>query len=287
MTTLNDAWIEKLDVCLHEGRRAAPRGKTILELDHATVAVDMERCVLTVPERKLSYRGMAAEAYWILSGSDRLADLTPWLPPYAEFSDDGETLWGAYGPRFVKQLDYVVETIRADRDTRRATMALWRPDIYYQTWRSTPRDVPCTVAVDFKVRDGAINAHVFMRSSDLWLGLPYDAFSFSMMACRVAEELNGRSSIRDRDGNEVARFAPIGLGTLWITAASSHLYEKDWDAARAVVEAFVENDAPAPKPVPAWLYDPGARGDGFYDMRKTLRRLRDARRGDLLRWWEP
>jgi thymidylate synthase len=267
MTTLNEAWLEKLDACLRDGRRAAPRGKPILELDHATVAVDMERCVLTVPERKLNYRFAAAEAHWILSGSDRLDWLTPYNARMAEFSDDGETLRGAYGPRFVTQLPYVVRKLTEDRDTRQATMTFWERN------PERSKDCPCTVAIDFKVRDEMINAHAFMRSSDLWLGLPYDAFSFTMMACRVAEVLN-------QEGFDV------GLGTLWVTAASSHLYEDHHGVARVIAARYADDDPPVPGAVPAECYDPSGRNDGL-SLIARLERLRDARRGDPARWWEP
>ena len=174
----NYAWIDLLRRTLADGRLIATRGKNVMERDHVTVSLNMSYPVLTVPARKPNYRFMIAEAEWILRGSNLVADLTPYNARMASFSDDGETLAGAYGLRFVAQLQHVVEKLREDPNTRQATMTTWVPNPY------PSKDTPCTVALDFKIREGRLNAHVFMRSSDIWLGLPYDAFAFSMMSAR-------------------------------------------------------------------------------------------------------
>jgi thymidylate synthase len=215
LTKFNYQWLLSLETVLRHGYELAPRGMKILEVPQATIVVPISRPVLTVSARKLSYSGMLAEALWIVSGSDKLRDIEPYLPRMREFSDDGETLNGAYGPRYLAQRAYVVEKLVEDRDTRQATMTLWTPNPL------PSKDIPCTVAMDFKIRDGKLNSHVFMRSSDVWLGLPYDVFSFSMMAVDVLQRVN---RLADRE---------IEPGRLFLTAASSHLYERDREKAMA------------------------------------------------------
>lgn len=215
------AWLATLAKILNHGALIAPRGLKTRELLHHRVVVDMRDPVVRAPLRKLSYKFMAAEALWILRGDDTVAGIAPFNPRIADFSDDGATFFGAYGPRVVAQLDYVVDALTRDRETRQAVLTTWR--------RNPPhtKDVPCTVALTFMIRDGRLNCHAFMRSSDAWLGLPYDAFNFSMIAARVACRYN----------EQIAMLEPVALGTLYLTAASAHLYAPNFAAAaRCVTE---------------------------------------------------
>jgi len=60
-----------------------------------------------------------------------------------------------------------------------------------------------------------------MRSSDAWLGLPYDIFSFTMMAQYVRMLLP----------------TPINGGMLHINMGSAHLYESDWEKAEEMLKS--------------------------------------------------
>lgn len=238
------AWRRLLTTILERGERVAPRGQPTLEILHVNqLRVDLARPVVTSPARKLNYRFMAAEALWVQSGSNELAPLTRFVKRMAEFSDDGQTLAGAYGPPIVNQLPYVVDALIGDRDTRQAVLTIWKP--------SPPRskDIPCTVAMVFSVRDYALHQHVFMRSSDAWLGVPYDMFTFACVGLRVACEVNRRAP-RGEFG--------VYPGALTISMTSSHLYERDLEQARAVLAS------PAPVEVDRLPYDQVA--DGRWDL---------------------
>ncbi len=257
---MNQAWSHLLNRIMTMGEEVSPRGKLTKELRQETLMVDMRRPVLTDPRRKLSYIGLAAEAYWILSGSDQLADLVPYLPRYQQFSDDGVTLNGAYGPRVAAQLGYVVEKLRSDPDTRQATLTLWERNPL------PSKDIPCTVVMDFKLRSGKLNLHVFMRSSDAWLGIPYDVFSFAMVAHLVCCRLNFPPPINGY----------VEPGMLYLTAASSHLYEENW--LMALRCAGPEHDVSQyPTPETTWT---NAR-----QLMVRLGELRQSAKGDRLRWW--
>ncbi len=223
----------------------------------------MLRPVITVDERKLSYQFMAAEAFWILSGDDTTAGIVPFNKNVLEYSDDGEKFFGAYGPCIVDQLPFVVSKLLEDVSTRQAVLT---------TWRQNPpksKDVPCTIAMAFNIRGGWLNAHVFMRSSDVWLGIPYDVFSFSMVAHLVCAKYNEAQS------NPRA----VKPGKLYVTAASSHLYETNWFDAKSVRALTVGNlIEPPPVPDSLWMFEG--------ELMRTLEALRITKRGDALRWWE-
>lgn len=263
MMSATQAWLLLLRSVL-DGRAVAPRGKLTRELPQHTIEVDMTMPVVTVPGRKLNYKFMAAEAFWILSGDNSVDGIAPWNKHIAAFSDDGATFFGAYGPPIREQLPFVVGKLLEDEDSRQAVISIWRP--------SPPKtkDTPCTVAMVFSVRHGKVNAHVFMRSNDVWLGTPYDVFNFSMVAHLVCALLNEAQPMRS------AWFTP---GTLYLTAASSHIYEHNWLPAKDVLD--YAHQAEEQMPTLPLLYTNSTV------LLAHLKELRSTSPGDSLRWWEP
>lgn len=265
MNTLNFAWLSALrDVLIH-GDKVSPRGKLTVEIPQRTMVMNMRYPVLTVAERKLSYKFMAAEAYWILTGDNRVETIAPYNKRIAEFSDDGQTFFGAYGPRIADQLDYVVNKLRSDPDTRQAGLTIWREN------PPETKDVPCTVAIFVNIRDNKLNVHVFMRSSDLWLGVPYDVFNFSMLGHLICARLN-------EEDNVVSSY--VEPGNLYLTAASSHLYETNWKDADMCCRAAGAIDYGEQVETPDFLFH------FEEELITTLEVLRDSSIGSKLRWWE-
>jgi thymidylate synthase len=205
-------WKQLLSDLLVNGEDVAPRGKPTKEIiGHQLVLEDLRDNIIGVPERKLNYRFMVAEWLWIIAGRNDVAALTMFNPKMLAFSDDGQTLAGAYGPRIFTQLQYVIETLRADPDSRQAVIVIWKPT------PAPSKDIPCTLTLQFLNRFGQLHVVVNMRSSDAWLGIPYDIFSFSQITNCLAGELG------------------LQTGSLILNMGSSHLYQENWDAARAIL----------------------------------------------------
>lgn len=264
MTSTDKEWLDTIHAIMAVGEQVSPRGKLTLEIPQNTLCIDTREPVLTIKDRKLSYQFMAAEAYWIMSGDNRVETIAPYNKNIANFSDDGVTFFGAYGPRILAQLDYVVDKLIEDPSTRQAGLTIWKEN------PPSTKDVPCTVAMFFGIRDGKLNIHVFMRSSDAWLGVPYDVFNFSMLAHLVCARLNAKIH------------GIVEPCMLYLTAASSHIYEQNFDAVREVLKNNRENREAVKRVVqtPDILY----RDER--SLMSWLGRLRDSKPGDSLRWWE-
>jgi thymidylate synthase len=101
--------------------------------------------------------------------------------------------------------------LREDSDTRQAVMTIWTPN------PGPTKDVPCTVAFQFLLRGGALNMIATMRSSDAWLGFPYDLFNFSQLLNWVAGQIG------------------VEVGWIQMDLGSSHLYQRNFMASREVV----------------------------------------------------
>lgn len=262
------AWKQLVAQLIGQGTQVAPRGQTTLEILHNTMVVDMKYPVLLEPARKLNYRFMAAEAYWILSGNDKLANIAPYNSRITQFSDDGVVFAGAYGPRYVAQRQYVVDTLKRDLDSRQATITIWQPN------PAPSKDIPCTVALNFMVRDSKLHLHAFMRSSDAWLGVPYDVFNFTMMACDIAAMLN------------TTRDEPIVPGVLFLTMASSHLYLTNLDLAtqQQVLACPARDPGLDGQVLPEALYNTVVYQPSR--LMTWLDGIRSLGRNNVYRWWE-
>lgn len=261
MNDFSEVWLNSLDRTLHHGIVVSPRGKVTKEIPQRTIEVFMQRPVLRVEKRKLNYKFMAAEAYWILSGDDTVAGIAPYNNRIVDFSDDGVRFFGAYGPKIASQLTYVVDKLNADPMSRQAGLTIWREN------PPQTKDVPCTVAIFASIREERLNLHVFMRSSDLWLGVPYDVFNFSMLGHYICAMLN-----ESRVANHY-----VQPGTLYLTAASSHLYQTNWDEAVACLTGGDPLEQ-SMTPTSLWQDRPSCL--------EWLRELRDTSPGHQLRWWE-
>ncbi len=200
-----DAWLELLTNILWYGPTSAPRGKPVRELMGVSLRVeDMTQNILVHPTRALNYRFMVAEWLWIALGRGDLASLLRYNSKIAQFSDNGTELTGAYGPRLDMQWKLVLEKLRNDPHSRQAVATIFSPtDLAIDS-----KDVPCTLNFQYLVRENRLNCIGTMRSSDIWLGLPYDFFNFSMLANGLAAELN------------------VLPGWLQLNLGSSHLYEE-------------------------------------------------------------
>lgn len=214
MLTADQAWWQSLEHVFSIGTERRPRNMITREILNDTCEINMNFPVITNPTRKLSYKFMAAEAYWITSGSALVEEIAPYCKHIANYSDDGYIFNGAYGPMFDNQLEFVVATLNSDYHSRQAVMTIWHPN------PTKSKDHKCTVSLQFLLRDKRIHTVVNMRSNDLWLGRPYDIFNFTMMTHKVRSRLDG----------------DVLMGTLYLNAGSAHIYARDFDRVKEVLD---------------------------------------------------
>ena len=184
--------------------------------------IRMETPVVNNPERKLGFKFMAAEAHWILTGDYRVETIAPYSKAISRFSDDGKIFFGAYGPKISNQCLYVAKKLIEDPHSRQAVINIWREN------PPETKDVPCTLSLQFLYRDHELHCIANMRSSDIWLGWPYDVFNFSMVAAGLLLSLR---TIDDK-------FLCCNLGYLTLNAGSQHLYVSNEEGAKDCITAI-------------------------------------------------
>lgn len=232
----NTVWLGLLESILDQGIEEVPRGKRTLEIIGKMTKWDMAQPIVTVAARKLGMRFTMAEAWWIASGSNRVDEIKPYSKAIANFSDDGLTFRGAYGPKIMDQLPWVAEQLAKDPSTRQAVLSIWRE-------RPGPsKDYPCTLGAQWILRriDDTLHLHcqVTMRSSDAWMGVPYDITNFAIQTAFLIAYM--RTAYQEQFKET------IHLGTLTFTAGSQHLYEEHFELAKNCTF----------EPEPAFTYQP-------------------------------
>lgn len=218
-----EALTKSLEMLLKEGMPVKARGGTYtLELQGHYIRMQrpLER-VYVLPERNNNVFAALAETWWVLSGRDDLDYLSHYLPRAGDFSDDGKTWRGAYGPRLhswngVDQIREVVRLLAADQNTRRCSMMIFDPARDF----IESKDIPCNNWLHFLVREGKLHLCVALRSNDaIWGFSGINTFEWSML-----QQL-------------MAFWVGVEVGTMTFLVSSFHLYQHHFERAQKIVDA--------------------------------------------------
>lgn len=194
-----------------EGRKRTIRGNVCFELPEPVIFKITNPLAreITIPERRWLKVLAYAESLWIASGRNDIAYIAHYLPRMKDFSDDGSTMRGGYGPRYrdyngnvedyskealnvrqkgsVDQLRYVIECFRQDVETRRAVISFGDPmkdDFNGDGQLKESKDIPCTRELHFikQADSNKLDLIVRMRSNDLiWGASAVNIFNYTFM----------------------------------------------------------------------------------------------------------
>lgn len=177
-----------------------------------------DRTLPTIGTRKTYPATAAAEIAWFLSGSN---DLT-WLRKYSSIwdmfvEDDDRTVQSAYGYRWRRhfgrdQIVAAIGTLSKDPTNRRVWVSAWDPA---EDGLGMPnqKNVPCPVGFSLTITDGELHSTLAIRSSDVFVGLPYDVMGHALLMDALAAQLE------------------VSVGVMQVSIAHAHLYESHWDLA--------------------------------------------------------
>lgn len=163
----------------------------------------------------------AGEFLWYLSPDADGDQICHYAPSYHRFLESDGKAYGGYGRRFaspIGQIRGIVEILRKKPETRQAIISVWRPADLGHAYNGDRHDIPCTIALQFLVRDGLLNCIATMRSNDIWLGVPYDIFCFTTLQHLIAGQLG------------------IPVGFYQHQPGSLHLYGYDYKKAEEAIQ---------------------------------------------------
>lgn len=160
-----------------------------------TTYVAPQRRVLVSERRDANPFFHLFEALWMLAGRNDVAFPAKFASNLANYSDDKETLHGAYGYRWrnhfgYDQLPVIINELRANPKTRRAVLQMWdggsqtsdfeEADLFHAV--NGGLDVPCNTAAYFDTIGDKLNMTVTCRSNDIvWGAYGANAVHFSIL----------------------------------------------------------------------------------------------------------
>ena len=157
--------------------------------------------------KKLHFKSIANELIWFLSGDTN----TKWLNEngvkiWNEWATEEGSLGPVYGKQWtqwptkdggsINQIEYVVNQLKNNPNSRRILFHGWNVE-YLPDEGVSPQEnaengkmalPPCHLLYQFYVANGKLSAQLYIRSSDSFLGLPYNIASLSLLTHMMAQQ---------------------------------------------------------------------------------------------------
>lgn len=154
---------------------------------------DLQKGFPLVTTKKLHLRSIIHELLWFLKGETNVKYLNDnRVTIWDEWADENGDLGHIYGYQWrswpkpdgsqVDQISNVVKSIRENPDSRRHIVSAW--NVGELDKMALP---PCHILFQFYVGDGKLSCHLYQRSADTFLGVPFNIASYSLLTMMMAQ----------------------------------------------------------------------------------------------------
>ncbi len=145
-----------------------------------------------VTTKKLHLRSIIIELLWFLKGDTNIKYLKDnKVSIWDEWADENGDLgpvygkqwrsWAAPDGRTIDQIQWVLDEIRTNPNSRRLIVSAWNPADVNEM--ALP---PCHCLFQFNVMDGKLNCQLYQRSADIFLGVPFNIASYALLTLMMA-----------------------------------------------------------------------------------------------------
>jgi thymidylate synthase len=214
-------YLDLMQHILDHGTRKSDRtGVGTLSVFGYQMRFDLNTGFPLVTTKKIHLKSVIYELLWFLAGDTNIKYL----------KDRGVTIWdewadasGDLGPiygyqwrswptpdgRHVDQIGKVLSEIKSNPDSRRLIVNAWNVGELHKMALT-----PCHALFQFYVADGKLSCQLYQRSCDVFLGLPFNIASYSLLTHMVAQQCD------------------LGVGEFVWTGGDTHLYLNHLEQAR-------------------------------------------------------
>ena len=212
------AYLDLLELILENGETKDDRTNTgtISSFGHQ-LAFDLKDGFPAVTTKSLAWKGVVSELLWFLEGSsderrlaeirygkprNELKDLSKYSTIWTDNADNqGKTLGyintetikelgPVYGSQWrdwsgIDQVKKLIADLQDNPDSRRHILSAW--NVSEINKMALP---PCHVMSQYYVNNGVISCHMYQRSADMFLGVPFNIASYALLLSILANILN-------------------------------------------------------------------------------------------------
>lgn len=186
--------------------------------------------------KKLHFKSIVNELIWFLGGETNVKWLNEngvkiWNEWATEEGDLGPvygkqwTAWPTKDGGTINQIDYVVNALKTNPNSRRILFHGWNVE-YLPDERVSPQEnarqgkmalPPCHLLYQFYVVNNKLSAHLFIRSSDSFLGLPYNTASLACLTHMLAQQCD------------------LDIGEIVISLSDVHIYSNHMEQVKTQI----------------------------------------------------
>ena len=232
-------YLDALKYCYQNGIDVQSRAGKVKKSFGYQMRYDLNLGFPALTTKKLAWKSVVSELLWFIEGSDderRLAEIlyddvrenlkdkktiwtqnaeSPYWKTKARFKGDVGKIYGFQWRNFngEDQIKNLIDSIKNDPDGRRHIISAWNPPDLKNM--SLP---PCHVFSQFFVSENKLSCQLYQRSCDMFLGVPFNIASYSLLTHMLARECN------------------LDVGFFIHSLGDFHIYEEHLDAVKIQLE---------------------------------------------------
>ena len=204
-------YLDALKYCYENGTDVESRAGKVRKSFGYQMNFDLTKGFPAITTKKLAWKSVVSELLWFIEGSNderRLAEIlyqdkrenlknkkTIWTQnaeadywkPKAKFDGDVGKIYGVQWRNFngVDQIANLIIGLKNDPNGRRHIISSWNPPELASM--SLP---PCHVFSQFYISENKLSCQLYQRSCDMFLGVPFNIASYSLLTHMLARECN-------------------------------------------------------------------------------------------------
>lgn len=164
--------------------------------------------------------------------------------------------WPARDGRVIDQLQWVVDELRRDPNAHNALVTSWDPQYLYgmANLEEAVRFPVCHNMYQFNVKNGRLSCHLYQRSADVFLGVPFNIASYALLTMIIAQITN------NEPGEFIHTFGDIHIYDNHVDAVKEQLLREPKKFPTVKVDKKLKDlDSFRPEHINLEGYDPHSR----------------------------
>ena len=190
-------YLDLMQKVLNEGQKKSDRtGTGTLSIFGHQMEFDLSDGFPLVTTKKVHLKSIVHELIWFLQGSTNISYLKEnGVSIWDEWADEKGDLGPVYGAQWrswpdgnngtIDQIQNLIQGIRTNPDSRRHIVSAWNPALVDEM--ALP---PCHSLFQFYVANEKLSCQLYQRSADIFLGVPFNIASYSLLTHMVAHVCN-------------------------------------------------------------------------------------------------